>query len=855
MRRFAYHALLAGGVLAAGPLVPHTASAQQSDLFEMVVELRIHRGPNQVIFALGRDTTVLVPLGQFTEIAETRVTDVSPDRRFAGLDARARSPYVFVTDSGYVRRGPDTRALDSLEAVWRDGDLFIATHILAWTLDVEAYINWSELQLVIRNASHLPVVRRFERERQRRALEGTDGNGHERFEISPSTPFVDGAALDWGFTSSTREPLQTSTVDVGLGSQLAGGSLDIRYTRRQTPVDVDMRLAFSWMRAWPQKQWVRQAWAGEFSGTGRTHALVRGAGISNAPFLRPVQFADEILSGTFPEGWEVEVYRGDRLVGFTQVDDSRRYAIDLPVRYGPNPLELVAYGPHGEVVRTARTFEIPFQRLPDGEFEYGVSGGACVTQLCTATFNVDARYGFTDRVTAQIGSDFFSRDGRSDLWHPYALVSVAATRSLSVTAEAVVNGLARLRTDVAPTPDLRLSGSHTLFDNSDAAPLVGSPIERHRTELNAFWRPSWVHDRLFFEANAFRSSGQYQTMHRARLAGTVRLSGARLTQAVTYERTRTALASTSSRTRTDSEINTVLRGPWPWARGALVSGGVGVETIRGLAQVRGGVGRQLYGPLRFDLNTAWTDGQGWSVDLSLTSVLRSLRTVSRNRYTRDQGIQGLQHVEGSVLWNRPAGRAEFSNGRALGRSGIAGEVFLDIDGNGTRDPGEPAVEDVTVRVASTPTRTNSSGQFVVRDLVPFETTVIEIDTLSIAIPLWVPAHPTVVVHPAPNSFQLVPLPLVQAGEITGRVRFAGGGPVSGIPVVIVNRETGDSTRVVTFSDGSFYLMGIRPGRYLMAVSDGTLDRLQAAADPVAFEVAGGSTGTGPMTITVRRDRP
>jgi hypothetical protein len=833
-------------------LIPTAADAQQDDFFEMVVELRIHRGPTQVIFALGQDTTVLVPLGQFAEIAELGIVTVEADHRFVGLGARARGQYAFVTDSGYVRRGDETRSLDSSAAAWRDGELFVSTHLLSWTLGVNAYINWTELQLVIRESTGLPVVRRLERERQRRALGASPLDDRARHEIVTPSPIIDGAAVDWAFTSSTRDPLQTSTVDVGLGSQLVGGSLNLRYTRRHTPSDTDTRIGYSWMRAWPAQQWLRQAWAGEFTGTGRTHALVRGAGFTNAPFLRPVQFADEILSGTFPEGWEVEVYRNDRLVGFTQVDDTRRYAVHLPVQYGPNPVELVAYGPHGEVVRSERTFEIPFQRLPDGDFEYGVSGGGCVTQLCTAAFNIDARYGLTDHVTAQIGSDFFTRDSRENLWHPYALVSVAATRSLSFTGEGVVNGLARLRTDFAPTPDLRLSASHTLFDNSDPVPLVGSPIERHRTELNAFWRPAWVQDRVFFEANAFRSTGDYQTMALARLAGTLRLSGARLTQAVRYEQTSSDLHSASSRTRMDSEINTVLSGPWRWARGALVGGGFGVDTDRGFAEVRAAVGRQIYGPLRFDLATAWTHGRGWSVDLSLTSVLRSLRTVSRNRYTPDQGIQGIQHLEGSVLWNRPAGRAEFGNGRTLGRAGIAGEVFLDVDGNGKRDPGEPAAPNVRIRIASTPVRTDSSGQFVVRDLVPFERTVLEIDTLSITIPLWVPKHPTVIVQPTPNSFQLVSLPLIEAGEITGHVLFEAGGPVPGVQVVIVNRETGESTEVVTFSDGSFYLMGIRPGRYEMQVEQGTLDRLRAEADPVLFEVAGGSDGTGPMTIRIRR---
>jgi hypothetical protein len=48
----------------------------------------------------------------------------------------------------------------------------------------------------------------------------------------------------------------------------------------------------------------------------------------------------------------------------TTVGDDGRYAFQVPLVYGTNPVEVIGYGPTGEVRRFGRTFEVPFERLP-----------------------------------------------------------------------------------------------------------------------------------------------------------------------------------------------------------------------------------------------------------------------------------------------------------------------------------------------------------------------------------------------------------------------------------------------------------------------------------------------------------
>jgi hypothetical protein len=837
------------------PAVTTALQAQQTnEPVEMVVRLRVEDAIDQVVFAYARDSTLLLPLGQFAELVELRVDDVVPFAHFRGTLTPSDVPFGFETGArGVLTVGVDEQPLDSTRAVWRDAELYVDADLLADLLGVQGRMEWSELLYYVSDADALPIVRRLERER-RREIMAREAGRPEAVRLPTASPPIDGAAVDWAVTSATRDPIGTSTLAMGVGSQLGGGSLDLRYAHFNAAGQGSDVLDFSWMKAWPEQRWVRQFSIGEIAATGRTSPGILGLSVTNQPYLRPVEFADEILAGYFPEGWEVDVYRGGQLVGFTVVDASGHYGVNLPVRYGSNPVTLVAYGPHGEVVQTERTFEVPFQRLPAHQFEYGVSAGGCRGPLCRTAANLDLRYGVSRQITVQSGVDWFARDSMPSLIHPYVLASVAATEALSVTGEAVLNGLGRVRADFAPTPNLRVSASQTWFDMSDPRPLVGSLVEANRTDVRAFWRPGTSADRLFFEAAGTRSAQRDQTRYTAAVSATVRWSGARLKGGVFYERAVSGRAAIGSRTGIQTEMNTLLPYSWGPLGSTFVRQGMRVEGD-GITQIGFGLGRQLLHVLRGDMDLTWDQrGQGAALSLSVTAVLPRVRAVSRNLYTGQSGLQGSQHVEGSMLYNRLGSRATFTNGRALGRAGVAGEVYLDENANGVRDANESGVAGVRVTVGSFVVRTDSAGQFDVWDLVPFERTVIEIDTLSVPNPTWIPALGPAYLHPTPNSYQPVSLALLQGGEVSGVVSYGDPGVgLAGVFVLLFNVESGQTTRILTFSDGVFYALGLRPGTYEARVPDAMLDRLNAVSDPVTFEVGSGDASfVEGLTLHVQR---
>jgi len=256
------------------------------------------------------------------------------------------------------------------------------------------------------------------------------------------------------------------------------------------------------------------------------------------------------------------------------------------------------------------------------------------------------------------------------------------------------------------------------------------------------------------------------------------------------------------------------------------------------------VGRQIAGSARLDVGAGWSRGQhGLALDVALSTNLPSLRAVSRSRYNVETGLEGTNLLEGSATYDRHLGRFEFGNSRLIGRARVVGRVYRDLNGNGRHEPDEPGLPGVRLRVGSRGVTTDSLGRYSAWDLVPFEATSVEVDTLSIDDPLWVPAALVYRLVPGPNSFEAVDVALLPASEAAGRVVLGDSGAgVGGVTVTLRLAGSSAAVRVTTFSDGSFYAIGLRPGEYEATLSEETLELLKARQPVVRFRVEPGTQG-------------
>jgi len=826
--------------LCAAPL----RAQQDTSATELLVQVVIENGAARTLQGFARDSTVLLPLGAVFELMELDLTKSPVGMRFAGAVPPRGPRVVFDADLLQVTRGDSARPAARSQWLARDGELYVSAGLVAWGLGLTARMSWPDVQLVFGGTDRLPVVLRLQRDARRASLLRAAAEPPSAQAMAMGHVLADGAVLDWSLSAPSTDTWRSATLQLAAGAQVLGGGLEVMQQFQQSG-SMPNGTRWSWTAAWPSHGWLRQARVGDVQGSGPEPRSIQGVVLSNAPYLRSADFGLDALAGQLPPGWEAELYRGGRLIAYSPADTARRFQLGVPISYGPNPVDVVLYGPHGEVVRNSRTFFVPSERLPSGRFEYAVGGGPCWADACDQAGNLDLRYGLTRRLTAEVGADYLAHDGRPGRAYPYALVSAGIIPAIGVTVQAVRDGLLRGRAEVDPGPDLHVGVEQTLFDTSSTSLFAGRVAGRFQTVADALWRPPVLGGALYFQGTLNRTSGAGQRHDVERVATSVQVAGARVSVGLRRDVTRIAGDTAVVQSGLDASVQTVLLGPGRLLRTTFVRAALQTacpaeltSCAHEVVQVSATIGRQILPYLRLDLGVGWQ--KGWkrpSVDLTLTTALRSLRAVSHNTWDQDANVTGTQVFEGSVLWDRRRHRAEFGNGRSLGRAGITGLVFFDANENGVRDPGEPGLADVVLRVGSRSVTTDSAGRFQAFDFVPFEPAIVEIDSLTLGDPTWVAAEPRQSVNPAPNSYRLVELAVVQGGEIEGRVTWTGHeGALGGLRVVFRDQATGRESATTTFSDGAFYAMGLRPGTYWVFVDLAQLDQLHVRSEPVNLTV-------------------
>lgn len=827
--------LLVVALLALSSPAATAQMVQDTVLAEAAVELDVLDGPSEIVPALVYNGSMLLPVHRFFSMVEIHVTAFDlRDSLVAVLEPVGRTIH-FHPGRGSLTLGDSVVTLGRYDAVWWDGDLFASPKILERVLGVSVTIDWVALRANIGRTAGLPIIRRQRRERQRAWI--ARGGRPAPVELFPTRPTAGGVVGNWAFSGSTGAR-DYYNLDLGVGAQLVGGDLTVQPTFWNTGGRSGTQFRASWERAWPQRQWVRQVRIGDVQSNGRRAQLLRGAVVTNAPFVRSSEFDVEQVVGSLPPGWEVELYDRGRLLGYGTVDAVGAFQLPLDVRYGQNPFELVMYGPTGEVMRQKRTIRVPFSRLPRGRFEYAAALGQCRYEPCNGMFSTDARYGLSSRVTLQGGMDVFGKDEGGTLWQPYAVVSAAVMRSVILTGEAVVNGHLRGSANFEPSPDLRVTLAHTDFAEAGRA-FSGSFVENRRTEATGFWRPGALNGSLYFQAFAARSVQLSANRTIARASATAQLGGLRYTAGLRQDWLSASETGDRSLFAIDASADAILPTRNRWLQGTNVRGEISVQPSAGLGAVAVSAGRVIERAVRADLGVGWFRGGGWGFSLSLTTALPGPRVGVRSQSNSLSGTSGTMFANGSAVYDPSRRSITWTDGADLGRAGVAGVVYLDQNGNGVRDDGEEGIAGIPVQVGGRGTDTDAFGRFAVWDLLPFETVEIVVDSLSFDDPRMIPSAPLLQVRPTPNSYVAVDIPVEVGAELLGFVVLDGEG-VGGLPVILRELDTGIEVTATTYSDGGFYRAGVPPGEYEIVLPEAVMESLGVFAVPLHLFVPPGS---------------
>ncbi|MGE5090709.1 MAG: hypothetical protein ACM3OH_00920 [Bacillota bacterium] len=829
--------------------VPLRSPARDTVPEAVVLELRLGRFVARTIEGYRVGDDALIPLSQFFDMAGIRAT-ISPAGRVDGVLEPGSQPLVIALDVDVATLGPRRVSVTRNRKLLVNGELYFPAAALGELLDAPMYVDWSDLEVVMRDAGPLPVAQQARRRAARAALMLQPGSAAAGPSLPSDRRPWDGFVLDYSFLAPSSDPLGGGSYAVQGGADVLGGSLELGASSLGRADAGQVRVDASWLGVWRDNTALKQLRLGDGFATGPRPRSMRGVSITNAPFVRPSLLGLQPYAGRLPPGWEIEAYRGGELLAFDSAGASGDYAVQLPVLYGENPVQFIAYGPFGERRVFGRTYRVSSALLPAHRFEYAASGGECRFVACRATANLDLRYGLSRQWTLEAGADRFWRDSLEDLFHPYGTITGSLTNALTAQVEGVSHGFLRSGLAYEPSLDTRLTAEYTRFDTRTTAPLITLPGRRALWQFSAFYRPVPDRDFFYFEGAAERAVTIGVTVDRARLGLSLQAGPLRLVPYGRLERESSPGGAALTRGFLGLGGTLLPRQSWGrilgqvFMRGALETQGTSAVTLAALTAAR-----PLTPQVRLEVGVNWTRGfPGPAFTLTLSSYTRSFRSFTTASAQAGAPTELSQLVQGSVLYDRSRRALQLAPGPSLQRAGLAGHVFLDANGNGRRDAGEEGLANVRVQAGNSTATTGPTGQYRLWDVVPFEPVLLAADSLSFDSPLWVAARPAVTVAPGPNRYTVVDIPIVLGSVVEGRVVRRFGDGVQGVAgaTLTLRDQAGLERSVATFSDGSFYLLGVRPGEYTLSVDARVLDVLRMQVEPRRFSVT--SSGEGPESI-------
>jgi len=738
-----------------------------------------------------------------------------------------------------------TLSLNSDKVHFTESEMYAAPAVLRELLQLDFQLNPRTLTLRLSTNHTLPVAERQVRlQRQSRIqLNQTELNGLDVM-YAPDRRLLDGGVLDYRISSSLNTERQNNhTYFVRGGAELLGGDMQgsIRGAvsgELHTFQTNDIR----WRYGMPENPWLRSVSLGQsrfsrgFQGRGFT-----GIQLSNQPLAPRFLFDDWTTSVQVPPGSELEVFLNRRLFDYQLIDESGRYDLALPLRYGQSTIEMNTYYPDGTSDVMERRIQIPFTLSKPGELLYTLSAGYMDQYLPQsgerpASAEGIVAYGLNSLITAESGFRYLG----SDVYEPLLVYGALSAR----TDDGHV-----FRVDAAPGYFYEFTGSAFYANNVrwslNMTNYTGSSLYnrfgydyRLQSMLYIPWLPVNTPGGIHIRMN--HDSRPSETLTRYSAGATMRLS--RLNVQVEYRdalRGRAGeLLSTNASIRGNMSYRFGRSAALMPLRNALVRISADYRrSVSSVHQLQLSLSRPVTrtGRIRLQLQH-FPERNSTFAHVGIVLNLNSMRASSGVTGSRGN-INYQQSVMGSVQLDRARSEPFFDNRYHTGKATVSVRMFVDVTGNGIYEPdgGDYLIRDNAVRLAGRRhTLKQHNGITRITGLQSYRKYDLVVHTAAIRDPALVPLEERVRFSAAPNRSTPVDIPFYQTGVAEGNVSLMRAGrsePAGGIRIMLERTESDFTKTVTTFTNGIFYAAELPLGEYRAQIDPNQLQQLQAESSP------------------------
>ena len=796
---------------------------------------------------------VCVDLGDVILALDLPVRLDKKSRRATGWLFREDQTFTLDRDKNAVQIVNKERALQPGEVFDTAEGWCVDTKSLAGWLGARLTPNLYEAVLTLDSDAPLPFIEAIER--KSRAARLHDKKSFNLADYPQAklpyqawrTPSVDVVAdVSWIHSGTSSGGQLRRRYQAYASGEIAGASVDARLASDSKGVPDTLRLSayrkdpaggmLGPLHATQVAAGDVEVYSGNLAGAG---GVGRGAFVSNRPLERPSSFGKTVLRGALPIGWDAELYRNGQLLAFQSDTSDGRYEFDVDLVYGQNELEVVLYGPQGQVRRESQSVPIGYAAVAPGKLEYWagviqrnrdmISFHDPPNPLDTGwQYGFGTQYGLDNRtVLGASGHSLFLEGKRRD-YAEFDVQRALGPMLLDLTgAQEFGAGRAFRASALGRVGKVNVTAESFFLDGPFTSGLVGQQERSHQnvqleTVLGSGRRVVPVG---FGYTRSVQSDGRKVNEWLARAS--LVLPRVSLTGLVTERQVSGGRAENEGLSLGLLANTRVL--------GFLVRADATYRVTglrKGLDDARLTIERPLddRSDLRIDIRH---DGRQ-RVTTYEAGYVRQLRQLAlRVGATADSrgGIGANMGVSFSFGPDPFGHGVHFSNAKLAQRGEAAVSVFLDDNGDGVRSPGEAPLEGVglTAGQFGSSAPTDKRGQAMIEGLNPYEKVLIGVDESTLPDPFLIPAK-SVVITPRAGVAAKLEIPVAPTGEIEGEIHGLEDTARAGVQIELVDKTGKVAATALSEFDGYFLLERVPYGTYRLQISAGAARALGAARE-------------------------
>jgi len=798
----------------------------ETEYDEISVFLNVQKVGGADIPAVMRDETVYLPVVDIFTFLRIRNTPSAQLDSVTGFFINQQATYSINKLKNRITYQGKVFDLKKDDLVKTETNLYLRAPLFGQIFGLDCVFSFRSLSVLLNTKLELPIIREMRQEQMRSNISRLKGEIKTDTTIGRKYPALHFGMADWSVISTQQLPGSTDTrLNLALGTVIAGGEANALLNYSNNTPFTEKQQQYLWRFVNNDRPILRQAAAGKIytQVTSSIYDPIVGVQFTNTPTTYRRSFGTYTLSDVTEPNWTVELYVNNVLVDYMKADASGFFKFEVPLVYGNSAVKLRFFGPWGEERIKEENISIPFNFLPPKELEYSISAGIVEDSLSSRFSRANLNYGISRRITVGGGVEYLS-SVTSGSTMPYLSASLRLMSGLLLTTEYTYGVRTKGLLSYRLPSNLQLELNYTKYDKGQKA-IIYNYLEERKAVISIPIKGK------YFAAYSRLTLNQIVLPNLKNTNAEMLWSGS--VYGVSTNFTTYGLFTDVSKPYVYSNLSLAFRLPhritmtpqlqYEYNNSKLISARTNIEKP---------IFKHGYLNMSYEQNfssNARSVEVGFRYDLSFAQAGFSVRN------TNDLTTL-VESARGSLIYDKKSHYLGTNNRTNVGKGGITLLPFLDVDGNGKRDKGEPRALGLQFRInGGTIIRNDKDSTIRILDLTPYTSYLLELDKNSFDNISWQMHNLTMSVMIDPNQIKTIEVPISVMGEATGTV-YNGDRGQGRILVDFYRSDATLAARVLTESDGYYSYLGLKPGKYIVRVDAEQLKKLKMVSDPELIPV-------------------